>query len=187
MRNITNVLTVTEAEAELKKYTDAEHNLAADLQTLKSDIASTEGLIGETILQARLSGDNKTTGKVSQDLNALRNEVDIMQRALVAARTMRIVASNNLLTAQAAVKRQEAAKIREEVSERLTKTRDLLQQLIDHEECGYTYVPKLNPAQTGYEPGPATKSQILAAEATELEREATELERTANENKRSNV
>jgi len=159
--------TTEAAESLIRKYHETEDEIQADLTLLRKQLADIEASAGTRVLNARISGDDKALSKVSGELSDVRSKIETLESALYPCRCARQAAEKDLKLSQANDLRNRAADLRKEAHERKKKTNELLQQLAAHENVGYV-------------PRGASRTQILLAQANELEGEAQRTEAWAN-------
>ncbi len=116
------VLSVSEAEVEVQRFRKAEESLSADLQAIRKKVADAEQVAGSRILDAKMSGNDAGSKSVVQELRSMEIERETTERALKSATYGRNMAEINLLRSRADEKREEAAGIRDQVTEREEKT-----------------------------------------------------------------
>lgn len=170
---------VEEAEAELARFQKAESDLSEELKAITTKLMQAEDAVGDTILDARLQGDEDKIQQANSDLSHKWLAADTARRALESAKIARIHAERNVLLAKAGEKRTEAVQLRAEEAERMKKTNALLKELNDFEEARFGPLPVPHPSGAGYQFGPITKSQKLIEQALTLESQAKSLENQA--------
>jgi hypothetical protein len=101
-------------------------------QAKRDQLAELEGRVGAEVL-----ADEGAAERLAGEMATLRAGIDVAERAAAAAELLVPDAERAVWRAQAADKRDEAAALRREASERQKTTDRLIKQLQNHEACEY--------------------------------------------------
>lgn len=170
-------LTVEQAEKALAEAISMEREIAGELAAIETALTEAESTAGERSLTARKSGDQKTIGKINDEIGKLRSRRDVTLSTHGAAREAIKDARHGINVAKAGEIRTEAAKLGKEIEARGKKTRELLAALHDHEGVGY--MPEPLSKGGAYLPGSfgETKTARLTMEHAALIQRAEALEK----------
>lgn len=178
----TTVATLEGLKVEVGRLREAELALERELQAKRQELAHARDTASDAVL-AQALGKRSGGAAVSHVVEIERSVAALAEATLVAiarARERRVEAIRAVWQAEADELRQQAADLRAEAERREARTRQLLDELREHEGCDYVPAYHVLEYARGYaDPVPITipRSESLRNQAAALERRADEVAR----------
>lgn len=166
----------TEARAAVLRLMEIEREQTEQRVEKAARLVEAERQSGDAVVEAALSGSGQDRYReITAEVAGLRTELDVIDRAIDAARIRRRAAIAAVRAADAAELRERAAALYAEAEEREQRTRDLLAPLEEWEDCKYAPAPAERTEVDWLVIRPTPKTQRIRNEAASLDARAQEV------------